>query len=198
MFINHLFIIQVICQLEKRPVTQYIAGETHPPWSASLPKFYNVLFLLCVALTLFFNHFLLFGCKGCKTRAESRRLLLRIVLVALISCFQLSQKLGIICAPTQIPHGNSAAKQGDKVVEVQARAVLIEHEEEHHGHQEHHVLHNFHLLGLLSSCSHRISLLAHSHDAIKYVGKAEQDAEKGKVIAKSPNVCRPTDEVIVS
>ena len=88
-----------------------------------------------------------------------------------------------------------AEKEANEIIEVQTGTIVVEHEEEHHGHQEHHPLHHLHLVSLLTN--HLVLLLAHGHDCIKHIGNTEQYASQTNMVANQPNMMSPlVDRVI--
>ena len=174
-------------------------GVRRAPWGAShrLELRGDQLFLP-IAAALFLEHLLLLFIQCLESRCQSRCFLLRVVLVLLVVGLEFGKKFRIVGRTTEIPHRSGGAEQGNEVVEVESRAVLVEHEEEHHGHQEHGVLKYFHIGGLVGRSSHRVALLAHRHEAIQQIGEAEEHAEEREVVAQSPDIGAPRDQIVVS
>ena len=136
--------------------------------------------------------------QGLKAGCQPTRLFVGVVLVLLEVSFKFCQELGIIGGAAEIPHGEGRSTQRDEVIEVQAGAILVEHEEEHEGHEVHHILHHLHLRCLFGRRSgHRLTLLAHTHHGVKKIGQTEEDAEEREMVAQAPNTGTPRDEVVV-
>ena len=172
--------------------TTDILDETAPPVSWPQASLYIINYTLFL---LPFHEFFLLLLQGLKACGESAGLLVRVVLVSLIVGLQLGQEFGIVGRAAEPLHGQGTEKEGDEIVVVQPRRVLVEHEEEEQGHEHHHPLHHLHLLCLFAR--HRFTLLAHGHEAIEQVGGAEEEAEEAEVVAKPPDVEVPGNEAVV-
>ena len=122
--------------------------------------------------------------------------LLGVVGVACLVVVELLAQSLVVGEAAQAPHDEYAGEARKEVVVGEARGVVVEDEEEGHGHDAHHPLHHLHLLLLLGG-HHGVLLLAHADERVDDVGEREQEAEDAHVVADEPEVLRPADEVVV-
>ena len=88
------------------------------------------------ALALQLHLLLLHSLEACSKTAH----LFRVVLVLLVLSLKDSEELLVVGSLAEDPHDSSAEEERDEVVEVKTCRVVVEHEEEHNRHEEHHLV----------------------------------------------------------
>ena len=156
----------------------------------------SVCDLLLFETFLFLAQLFLLFLQGCEASRQSAGTLSGVGFIGAVVGFKFFKKLLVVSCTTKPPHAQSTAKQRNKVVVVQARAVFVEHEEEEHWHEEHHPLHHLHLLCLFAA--HCVALLAHGHVRVYEVRAAEEEAEEAEVVANQRQVGAPRKQTVVS